>query len=85
MLKEVIEKTINSHYDIASLKTGISEIILKEFIKGNSKITLNDTEKILNALNIKIDDKQSQKIETALVKKEEEKKDKFKFYGEILH
>lgn len=41
MLKEVIEKTINSHYDIASLKTGISEIILKEFIKGNAKITLN--------------------------------------------
>lgn len=81
MLKEVIEKTINSHYDIASLKTGISEIILKEFIKGNAKITLNDTEKILNALNIKIDDKQSQKIETALVKKEEEKKDKFKFYA----
>lgn len=81
MLKEVIEKTINSHYDIASLKTGISEIILKEFIKGNAKITLNDTEKILNALNIKIDDKQSQKIETALVKREEEKKDKFKFYA----
>ena len=35
MLKEVIEKTINSHYDIASLKAGISEIILKEFIKDN--------------------------------------------------
>lgn len=81
MLKEVIEKTINSHYEIASLKTGISEIILKEFIQGNAKITLNDIEKILNAFNIKIDDKQSQKIETALVKREEEKKDKFKFYA----
>ena len=52
MLKEVIEKTINSHYDIASLKIGISEIILKEFIKGNAKITLNDTEKILNECGI---------------------------------
>jgi hypothetical protein len=37
MLKEVIEKTINSHYDIASLKTGISEIILKEFQKPRTE------------------------------------------------
>ncbi len=81
MLKEVIEKTINNHYDIASLQIGISEIILKEFLKGNAKLNLNDTEKILNSLNIRIDDKQSKKIETALIEKREEKKDKFKFYA----
>lgn len=81
MLKEVIEKTINNHYDIASLQIGLSEIILKEFLKGNAKLNLNDTEKILNSLNIRIDDKQSRKIETALIERKEEKKDKFKFYA----
>ena len=73
MLKEVIEKTRNNHYDIASLQIGISEIILKEFLKGNTKLNLNDTETILNSLNIRIDDKQSKKIETALIEKREEK------------
>lgn len=33
MLKEAIEKSINNNYTIASKETGISEIILKEFLE----------------------------------------------------
>lgn len=81
MLKEAIERNINNNYNIASLKTGISEIILKEFLKGNAKLTIYDTENILNVLNIKIDNTKGEKIETSLIVKEEETKDKFKFYA----
>lgn len=81
MLKEVIEKSINNNYNVASLEIGISEIILKEYLKGHAKLNIEDTEKILNNLNIKINDKESKKIETALIVREEEKKDKFKYYA----
>lgn len=81
MLKEVIERNINNNYNIASFKTGISELILREFLKGNAKLTIFDIENILNALNIKIDNKKGEKIETSLICKEEETKDKFKFYA----
>ena len=37
MLKEVIERNINNNYNVASLETGISELILKEFLKGKVK------------------------------------------------
>lgn len=81
MLKEVLEKNINNNFITASLKIGISELILKEFLKGNAKLSIDDTEKVLNTLNIKIDDKNSKKIETALVVRQEEKKDCFKWYA----
>ena len=81
MLSEVIQKSINNNYKVASSQIGISELILKEYLKGNAKINIIDTEKILNTLNIKIDDKDSKKIETALIIREEESKDKFKFYA----
>lgn len=81
MLKEVIERNINNNYNVASLETGISELILKEYLKGNAKLTIYDTENILKVLNIKIDNTEGKKIETALIVKEEETKDKFKFYA----
>lgn len=81
MLSEVIQKSINNNYKVASTRIGISELILKEYVKGNAKINIIDTEKILNTLNIKIDDKDSKKIETALIIREEERKEKFKFYA----
>lgn len=81
MLKETIEKSINNNYKVAAQEIGISELILKEFIIGNAKINIIDIDKILNVLNIKIDDSKSKKIETSLVIREEEKKDKFKFYA----
>ena len=81
MLKEVIERNINNNYNVASLETGISELILKEFLKGNAKLTIYDTENILKVLNIKIDNTEGKKIETALIVKEKETKDKFKFYA----
>ena len=81
MLKEVIEKNINNNYKIASLETGISDLILKEFLEGNAKLTIVDIENVLLALNIKIDNTEGKKIETALIVREEEKKDKFKFYA----
>ena len=81
MLKEVIERNINNNYNVASLETGISELILKEFLKGNAKLTIYDTENILKVLNIKIDNTEGKKIETALIVREEETKDKFKFYA----
>lgn len=79
MLKEAIEKNINNHYDVASEKIGINELILKEFVKGTAKLNINNIEKILQYLNIKIDEKNSKQLETALVVKEE-KTDRFKFY-----
>lgn len=81
MLKEAIERNINNNYNIASSRIGISELILKEFLKGNAKLTIFDTENILNALNIKIDNRKGEKIETSLIVREEEKKDRFKFYA----
>ena len=78
MLKEAIERNINNNYNIASSRIGISELILKEFLKGNAKLTIFDTENILNALNIKIDNRKGEKIETSLIVREEEKKDRFK-------
>lgn len=81
MLKEVIERNINNNYNVASLETGISELILKEFLKGNAKLTIYDTENILKVLNIKIDNTEGKKIETALIVRKEETKDKFKFYA----
>ena len=81
MLKEVIERNINNNYNVASLETGISELILEEFVKGNAKLTIFDTENILKVLNIKIDNTEGKKIETALIVREEETKDKFKFYA----
>ncbi len=81
MLREAIENSINNHYDIASNKTGISELILKEFVSGNAKLNIINIENILNALNIKIDNTKSQKIETALTVIKEEKKDCFKWYA----
>lgn len=79
-LTETLEKSINNNYKVASLEIGISELILKQFIKGNAKINIHDTEKILNTLNIKINDKDSKKIETSLVVREEEKRDCLKWY-----
>lgn len=73
MLKEVIERNINNNYNVASLETGISELILKEYLKGNAKLTIYDTENILKVLNIKIDNTEGKKIETALIVKEEDK------------
>ena len=58
MLKEVIEKNINSNYKIASAEIGISELILKEFLNGNAKLIIYDMDKILNTLGIKIDNSQ---------------------------
>lgn len=80
MLKEAIEKNINSHYDIASEKIGINELILKEFVKGTAKLSIQNVEKILEFLNIKIDETKSQKVETALIIREESK-DRFKYYA----
>ena len=80
MLQEAIERNINNHYDVASEKTGINELILKEFVKGTAKLNIQNIEKILDYLNIKIDETKSQKVETALIIKEESK-DKFKFYA----
>lgn len=74
MLKEVIEKNINNNYKIASAEIGISELILKEFLSGNAKLTICDIDKILNALGIRIDNSQRKKIETSLIVREEEKK-----------
>lgn len=81
MLKEIIEKNINNNYLAFSQQTGISELILKQFLEGNAKLNINDLEKILNKLNIKINDKDAVKIETALIIKEEENKNKFKYYA----
>lgn len=81
MLKEAIEKNINNHYNVASSKIGISELILREFILGKAKLVISDIDKILDTLNIKIDNSEGNKIETSLMVREEEKKDKFKFYA----
>ena len=81
MLREVIEKSINNNYKVAAQEIGISELILKEFINGNAKINIKNIDKILNTLNIKLDNSNCKKIETALMVREEEKKDKFKFYA----
>lgn len=81
MLREVIEKSINNNYKVAAQEIGISELILKEFINGNAKINIKNIDKILNTLNIKLDNSNCKKIETALIVREEEKKDKFKFYA----
>ena len=81
MLKEVIEKNINNNYEVASLEIGISEFILKEFVIGNAKLAINDIERILNTLEIKIDNSKGRKIETALIVRTKEKKDKFKYYA----
>lgn len=81
MLREVIEKSINNNYKVAAQEIGISELILKEFINGNAKIDIKNIDKILNTLNIKLDNSNCKKIETALMVREEEKKDKFKFYA----
>ena len=67
MLKEVIERNINNNYNVASLETGISELILKEFLKGNAKLTIYDTENILKVLNIKIDNTEGKKIDMRLI------------------
>lgn len=80
MIKEAIEKNINNHYDIASEKIGINELILKEFVKGRAKLNIQNIEKILEYLNIKIDETKSKKVETALIVKEESK-DRFKYYA----
>lgn len=81
MLKEAILENINNNYKIASQEIGISELILKEFLNGNAKITIIDIDRILNTLKIKIDNREGKKIETSLAVREEEKKDKFKFYA----
>jgi hypothetical protein len=81
MLKEVIEKNINNNYKIASAEIGISELILKEFLNGNAKLIIYDMDKILNTLGIKIDNSQGKRIETSLIVREEEKKDKFKYFA----
>lgn len=81
MLKQILEKNINNQYKIASETIGISELILREFVIGNAKLNITDIEKILDTLKIKIDDKDSKKMETSLIIREEEKKDKFKFYA----
>lgn len=81
MLKEVIEKNINNNYKIASVETGISELILGEFVRGKGKLNINDVDKILEVLNIKIDNSNGKKIETSLTIIENEKKDKFKYYA----
>lgn len=81
MLKETIEKNINGNYEVASLEIGMSGLILKEFIAGNAKLSIADVNKILVTLNIKLDNSQGKRIETALVIKEEEKKDKLKYYA----
>lgn len=81
MLKEAILENINGNYKIASQEIGISELILKEFLNGNAKITIIDIDRILNTLKIKIDNREGKKIETSLAVREEEKKDKFKFYA----
>lgn len=80
MIKEAIEKNINNHYDIASEKIGINELILKEFVKGTAKLNIQNIEKILEYLNIKIDETKSKKVETALIVREESK-DRFKYYA----
>ena len=80
-LTEILKKSINNNYKVVSLEIGISELILEEYIRGKAKLNISDTEKILNTLNIKINDKDYKKIETSLVVREEEKKDKFKFYA----
>lgn len=81
MLKEVIEKNINNNYKIASAEIGISELILKEFLAGNAKLIISDIDKILNSLSIKIDNSQGKRIETSLIVREEEKRDKFKYFA----
>lgn len=81
MLKEVIENNINNNYKIASSEIGMSELILREFIAGNAKLAINDMDKILNTLKIKIDNSKGRKIETALIVKTSERKDKFKYYA----
>lgn len=81
MLKEVIERSINNNYKVAAQEIGINELILLEFLKGNAKINIEDVEKILNILNIKLDTKQQRKIETSLIVRQEERRDKFKFYA----
>ena len=81
MLKEVIEKNINNNYKIASSEIGISELILREFIVGNAKLSINDVDKILNTLKIEIDNSRGRKIETSLIIKTNERKDKFKYYA----
>lgn len=80
MLKEAIERNINNHYDTASEKIGINVLILKEFVLGTAKLDIKKVDKILEYLNIKIDETDSKKVETALIVKEETK-DKFKFYA----
>lgn len=80
MLKEAIEKNINNHYDIASEKIGINDLILKEFVQGTAKLNIQNIEKILEYLNIKIDETKSKKVETALIVREENK-DRFKYYA----
>ena len=70
MLREVIERNINNNYNVASLETGISELILKEFLKGNAKLTIYDTENILKVLNIKIDNTNLSAKEVAKIIKE---------------
>lgn len=81
MLKEAIEKNINNNYKIASAEIGISELILKEFLAGNAKLIIYDVDKILNYLGIQIDNSQGKKIETSLTVREEEKRDKFKYFA----
>lgn len=81
MLKEAIEKNINNNYKIASAEIGISELILKEFLAGNAKLVIYDIDKILNSLGIQIDNSQGKKIETSLTVREEEKRDKFKYFA----
>lgn len=81
MLREIIKENINENYEVASAETGISKIILIEYINGNAKLNIDDTEKILTILNIKVDNKSANKIETFLKVREEEKKDRFKYYA----
>lgn len=80
-LSSIIEKQINNNWNEASSQIGISELVLKEFVLGNAKISILDIEKILQVLHLIIDDKKAQKIETALIVREEEKKDCFKWYA----
>lgn len=80
MIKEAIERNINNHYDVASEKIGINELILKEFVNGTAKLDIKNVDKILEYLNIKIDETKSKKVETALIVKEESK-DRFKYYA----
>lgn len=79
MIKEAIERNINNHYDIVSEKIGVNALILKEFVRGAAKLNIQNIERILKYLNIKIDETSSKKVETALTVREESK-DTFKYY-----